>query len=49
MLPLGCVVVDVGSEVVVVDPDEWTVVVVAVETVVVDVVVAECEGGSHLS
>jgi hypothetical protein len=48
MLP-GCVVVDVGSDVVVVGPDVCTVVVVALATDVVVDAVAECDGGSYFS
>jgi hypothetical protein len=48
-LPDGCVVVDDAIDVVVVTPDVGTVVVVDFVFDVVDVVVAECDGGSYFS
>jgi hypothetical protein len=48
-LPDGCVVVDLGNEVVVVGPVVGTVVVVTLAEVVVVVGVAECDGGLYFS
>jgi hypothetical protein len=49
MLPDGCVVVDVASDVVVVGLVDGIVVVVARGAVVVVAFVAECEGGLYFN